>query len=603
MATEQFLSTLFRNKPEDDYILIWKKHLPDHTGQELKTSAWFKSIDDAVKYCQQNGQPADIYVGCGTSPKNFGEKRRCLASEIAGIPAVWLDIDILDPAHKKPNLPESETKAQELINAFPLHPTMIIHSGHGYQCWWIFEQFLSFQNKMDLREEASNFVHQFIWSMRDLARSMGYDLDMTFDLARVMRVPGSLNLKDPENPKPVKLSYISDSFFNHVEFKQALDQFINDLGTKATPIEPLGKRVTSNQLVVGEKITLDPNAEPPRMKFEALYEIDAKFASSWNRTRKDFLDPSPSSYDMSLASMALYNEWTTQEAVDLMIAWRRKHGCDLKLREDYYLRTIIKASNVLDKKRAIDELANLSIESELTGLPYNNEQLLSAKDFLSTRAGVKINRILKYLFDPPEYKLETALGCIHLGQIKNLIEQYYFRQKLSDATKVLIPEMKKKEWQIFAENLLKACEDIKISDDTDNKGILKSWLIKYLQFQEPSYDGNDVWLLMKPFFEDKYLYIFMSNFKDFIAVHCKEKKNEKEMGLLLRDFGFRPAKRNFKDDTRYHCRSVWRLNLAVDPDINSFVDQALLDEKNRLALEYKMEVTAKRKEYEGPDDY
>lgn len=599
MGAESFLQTLFHKKTDDSYILIWKKHTPDENGQELKLSAWFQNTEEAIKYCTGNGHPpADMYVGCGVSPKDFGEKRRCIASDISGIPAVWLDIDILDPAHKKPNLPENAEIAKTIIEAFPLKPTMVVHSGHGFQCWWVFDKFIAF-TKPEFRTEISEFVHKFVWSMRDVARAKGYDLDMTFDLARVMRVPGSKNWKDPKHPVPVKLIENSGIFYEPKMFKDALEQFIIDLGDKATPIQPLAKKAYANQFVAGMTFILDPNAEPPKMKFDALLELDPKFKASWERDRKDFKDQSPSSYDMSLASFGFSNDWEPQEIVNLIIAWRRRHREDLKLREDYYIRTLTVASNVLEKKKIIEDLKNNEVEAQIAG-EYRPEMLMTAKDKISDFLKVKVINIFKYPLDPVEYKLETAKGCIHLGPVNNLINQKEFQKKIVDCIGLYIDPMKQSDWGTIAKALVNSCVTVKLSEDTDNRGILKSWMIKYLQYQEVLYDRNDAGIHNKPFFEDKFLYIFLMSFMDFVNIHCKERKNPKEMGLMLRDFGFESLTTNFKTDIKYQSKVVWRYQFHRCSDIEFFVDKGMIDEQQKLYMEHRAEI---KKSRSNPDDY
>jgi len=85
---------------------------------------------------------------------------------------------------------------------------------------------------------------------------------------------------------------------------------------------------------------LDPNANPPFEKFDLLCEIEPKFRASWDHKRADFDDQSCSVYDQSLANFAALTRWPDQEIANLLIAHRRKHGADLKLRADYFERTI-----------------------------------------------------------------------------------------------------------------------------------------------------------------------------------------------------------------------------------------------------------------------
>ena len=59
---------------------------------------------------------------------------------------------------------------------------------------------------------------------------------------------------------------------------------------------------------------------------------------------------------MSMATIALGAGWPDQEVVNLMICWRRKHGHDLKLRENYYAVTLDKAREPMELAQAQEKL-------------------------------------------------------------------------------------------------------------------------------------------------------------------------------------------------------------------------------------------------------
>jgi len=101
--------------------------------------------------------------------------------------------------------------------------------------------------------------------------------------------------------------------------------------------------------VIVDELVLDPYAVPPKLKFGLLAEIDRKFVTSWNHQRPDLTDQSPSAFDLSLAVFAAIIGWSDQEIVNLLIAHRRRHGADLKLRPDYYRMTIRKARIASEK--------------------------------------------------------------------------------------------------------------------------------------------------------------------------------------------------------------------------------------------------------------
>ena len=128
--TREFFQRSIANVPEGMKVLIWT--LPD------KTSYWQSGIEnatnEALKQCDLN---ADVYVGVGLSNKALGRKARVHNQDVAGLFGLWADIDFKDPTHKKANLP-SESEAFDFIQT--LTPaSMIVHSGHGYQAWWLFD--------------------------------------------------------------------------------------------------------------------------------------------------------------------------------------------------------------------------------------------------------------------------------------------------------------------------------------------------------------------------------------------------------------------------------------------------------------------------------
>jgi len=85
-------------------------------------------------------------------------------------------------------------------------------------------------------------------------------------------------------------------------------------------------------------INLGLAGAPPADKLHALL-TRAKFRASWDRTRTDLQDTSPSGWDMSLAAHAALAGWTDQEIHSLLVENRRRHG-DRHKRASYYSRTI-----------------------------------------------------------------------------------------------------------------------------------------------------------------------------------------------------------------------------------------------------------------------
>ena len=285
----------------------------------------------------------DIYTGVGIAAPDakLTSKTRVTSANVAGIPGLWADIDVAGPVHKKPNLPETIEAAREVLAQLPFAPTILVHSGHGLQAWWLFSSLWMFQSEEE-RYQAQALARWWHGELAALFHEKGWTLDTTHDLARVMRLPGTYNNKAERVPVAV-LS--SDG--PRVSRQELLD------------LVPMTEEKVVEQICrpVGE-LTLNPDAESPALKFLAPFQNDSKFKRSWERRRPDFSDQTASSYDLSLASIAAAG-WTDQEIADLIVASRKTNGDDLKLREDYFRRTIARAREPVTEagaQRALEDL-------------------------------------------------------------------------------------------------------------------------------------------------------------------------------------------------------------------------------------------------------
>jgi len=195
--TMEFLDQLWGGKPDDLYLLIWT--LAD------RKSAWFRFAEDAAQYVA--GLSGDVYVGVGLSEKDYGPHLRCPANDIAGIAGLWADIDYEDgDAHKsitnKLPYPPDEESAHKVIEAVSMRPTIVIHSGHGLQAWWLLKEPLIFDNDVE-RKAAAMMARLWQKNIQKRASLMGWSVDSVPDLARLLRVPGTLNCKT--EPVPVRM--------------------------------------------------------------------------------------------------------------------------------------------------------------------------------------------------------------------------------------------------------------------------------------------------------------------------------------------------------------------------------------------------------------
>ena len=316
-----FLSLLWGPVPPGQ-VLVWR--LPS------KHSTWFQNFNNLDAFVAAHSND-EIYTGVSLvrhDAKVTGATRTSNVNA-AGIAGLWADIDIADPVHKKAALPPTTEAAMEALT--DPAPTIIIHSGHGLQCWWLFESPWVFQSTQE-RVQAQTMSRWWHDRLAKQFTGLGWTLDATHDLARVMRLPGTVNHK----AKPVPVEVI------HLALEKRIDLVSNLPSPRCTPGVTTVTGVTT-PISSSQHLVLNPNAMPPAEKFLVLMDISIKFRRSWVHQRKDLLDQSASAYDMSLATLASQAEWFDQEITDLLITHRREQGEDLKLREDYYQRTINKA--------------------------------------------------------------------------------------------------------------------------------------------------------------------------------------------------------------------------------------------------------------------
>jgi hypothetical protein len=545
-ANQEFLAAIFSKKPADAFILAWT--LPN------RKSYWFQDLD-APSQQVVNWTDRDVYVGAGLSPRDFGPSQRCKAADIIGITALWADIDISGPLHKKANLPPDEEIAIRLLKTIEIPYSVLVHSGHGLQAWWLFEYPWMFMNNDDWKA-AQDFSYRWSDTITARAHAAGYEVDSTPDLSRVMRMVGTLNNKDVGNPKTVTTLEI------HPNRVYQQEDFLPYM------VDPKLRTFARPDSGTTRSLRLSADASPPFDKWEALRNADKRVQDSWDRTRRDIHDQSASAYDLSLANYAVQAAWTDQEICNLLIASRRMHGDDLKLRESYYQMTVQKARNSIEQNKAsdvLDEMVNTRKKTRIehAPAPIDGESELSSHSAilqnLSVKLGFNITKILRLMSTEPQFQIEVDDILITLGPVDNLIIQSRFRSNIASATPHYIRKFKTGEWDGIAEALRGVAEDVDIGVDATERGMITSWLDRYLA-ERPLYDDvNAAAEDFYPYRRDGHTYIFGTDFREWLNLH-HEDMTPKEVGKFLHGFSCTPETINVRlINGRKTTRGVWRL--------------------------------------------
>lgn len=537
----EMLRDLWRFKPEDSWILLW--------SLQNGRSEFYADVEVAITAATRLAERGDVYVGTGLRARALPPSQRGGTDDVVGIAALWLDVDVVDEAHQKVNLFPSKEEAEHFINQVtPLKPSYLVDSGHGLQAWWLFNEPWMFADA-DERRSAIDLSRRWSNTFRFRAHEAHLDIDAVHDLSRVMRIPGTFNYKDVERggrrlPVTIRIQH-----YMGAEIARYSPSDFEPYLMESPETDP--EAVTD----VGEfKINL--MADPPMAKFDLLQDTHIKFKQSWRHERKDMQDQSLSSYDMSLAAIAAYAGWSTQEIVDLLIAHRRRYGetGSHKNMEDYLRRTLRKSAprhngvpsaNPDNPEIAAPQAPPLmpppkrSKESEYGAVMNEIAASDSLDRTLSLLSGVlgpiQILGIIKYRSEPPSYVMDTNHGKVRFDKVETLVSQTGFRQRVYDVTKRMVRQFKRDQWDDILNIFGDIMEEQDVADDATDAGMVISYLVHYLNDRAPTESLSDAYRTQSSFFKDGQLYIFGPAFRAWIHTNYRHLIAPRELGLMLRN--------------------------------------------------------------------
>ena len=213
-AALAWLRLLYGDDPDPDagYLNVWTD-----TGRER--SFWFPLTDLAgaarkAGALAEEGQNA--YYGVALRARRYVDglvaDRRVFARgaspSVSALPAFWIDFDLAGPAHTEKALPPTLRDGIALLDtALPAHlrPSAYVLSGHGLHGYWLLaDQPWELESEAE-RQRAAALLRRLQRTIRDAAQRRGWRLDNTADLARVLRLPGTINRKPGLPPVAVRV--------------------------------------------------------------------------------------------------------------------------------------------------------------------------------------------------------------------------------------------------------------------------------------------------------------------------------------------------------------------------------------------------------------
>ncbi len=610
MTTEDFFETLW---PESLPGFIYLSTIGERSsGKKQVLSYWFDTIKEATGYIPKlNG--ADIYYGIGVAAKKpadgqKGERaHRCTKSNVAAIPALWADVDVDKEGSKKKYFATRED-ARDFLNGLPLKPSMLVWSGGGYHAYWLFEEPLEIG---DAREREQVIALSRGWQdyLRKLAKKDGVSIDSTHNIDRIFRVVGTTNHKWNQL---VDTEYLEDIRYNPYDFDDYASispellkpspRAIHDLpdhgeglSTVATLPEEKETRTIRTDIVYDFA-----RAQPPAEKFAALCDLEPRFTSSWNRTRR-LSDTSASGYDLSLASIAAHAGWTDQEIVDLIIAHRRKFNDMGKLmrKDEYFFHegygvvtvataSVVERESLLDMQDIEEEIVRENVvkladraasadktagEEEKLRLAARvveaEEKAAGARqrrlDQIVKFTGLPIKRILKYgARMNGRYVVELEDGIREsMGEIKEFRDiETWINLSCVYGAKIMKP-MKKATWNKTPLQVILSLVEVVDMEEMNDESITLHWARSFTEFA-PNYkylmedDVEDT----GSFLYDNQVWIQVDALVRDVAIKGGGRFTRGKMIERLKNAGFvrKAFTHRLKDKKTRKCRSYYVYN-------------------------------------------
>ena len=490
MRPSEFLTALWGETPGAP-VLVWT--LPD------RLSHWLASPAEA----DRDWGDRDVYTSVSLphpdakTPAN----RRVSAAAAHAIPGLWADVDYQDEAHTKPGLPTQADALRVLMQDVET-PTILVRSGHGFQAWWLFDEPWVFDTDGE-RSEAQRLVQ---WWQATVAQALDATMDSTHDLARVLRVPGTMNRKG--EPHVQVEAEVTGG-------RRTRDLWTRDLRQSSFALGAARNGTSGTLLLTADR---EPSSSRLELLKEAIPEVGDRL-----KHRGLQGDQSLSGYDLSLASYAVQGDWTDQEIVDLCIMHRGRHKGDLKLdRPDYWERTLRAARS--SREPSVSDILEQPL-NKLAGLGI--ERVLEIRDPLYP--------------DAPTYRLiDENGGILELPSVTHITKQQLFRDACFVQLRKYPSQVKNVPWDNTVRRIMEETETINPGHDdhprtkheTDET---REWVAAYLRQTVPLPSSEEAEALGLPFMHKGRVHFVLHGFRQWLRSQRDLKVTEKHLSSRLHD--------------------------------------------------------------------
>src|SRR5690606_19604685 len=220
------------------------------------TAAGLDAAAEYVAHLDAEGREG-IYLRITSLRPDRALRGRGSAADSAALPALWADLDLAGPGHAEQDLPPDEAAGRQIIADSGLpEPTIWVHSGGGLYPIWLFDQpaQVTEGNLDDLKALARDW--QRVIEHAAAARGWRYGRGVG-DLARVLRIPGTVNRK-AGLARPCRIISVTPHRYTVGQLKAALTEAMQRIAppessvTSKTPVLAPGTPRDPGQLAPGE---------------------------------------------------------------------------------------------------------------------------------------------------------------------------------------------------------------------------------------------------------------------------------------------------------------------------------------------------------------
>jgi len=215
MNVKEFMAELYKGAPSKQVTYLFT--LPDRATYPYQIGQMDQMLEKAMALnCSK-----DVYFGLHLMDEPPLQGARASASDISGISFIHGEYDIKGPAHKEENLPKTQEELLNFPHGLECPPSIIVHSGNGLHTYWLLQEYTAVNDEN--REAIKRIVKGHELHTQKLGRAYGWKFDSVADLARVLRIPGTLNHKsDP--PRQVEIIEANLARFSLAAFAKYADE-------------------------------------------------------------------------------------------------------------------------------------------------------------------------------------------------------------------------------------------------------------------------------------------------------------------------------------------------------------------------------------------